>query len=117
MQKVISIHEYSLRPDVSPSQFEEAVREAQSRGLLKLPGLIGYHFVRGIKGPRAHQFSAIWIYESRFAWEALWGTVDRPKRKHEYPENWQEWEDVLLAPLLTQDPDRITFNSHEELKL
>ena len=117
MQKVISIHEYFLRSDVSPSQFEEAVREAQSRGLLTLPGLIGYHFVRGIKGPRTQQFSAIWIYESRHAWEALWGTVDRPKRKHEYPKNWQEWEDVLLAPLLTQDPDTITFNAHEELKL
>jgi hypothetical protein len=41
--------------------------------------------VRGIKGPRADQLSAIWIYESREAWEALWGTVDRPKRKQEYP--------------------------------
>jgi hypothetical protein len=117
MPKVISVHEYILKPDVPPDQFENAVREAEQRGLLALPGLVGYHFVRGIKGPRASQFSAIWIYESRVAWEALWGTVDRPKSKHEYPSNWLEWEDKILAPLLAQEPDTITFNSHEELRL
>jgi hypothetical protein len=117
MRKVISFHEYRLKPNVTFDSFEEAVREAQRRGLFTLPGLIGYHFVRGIKGPRAHQVSAIWIYESREAWEALWGTVDRPKRKYEYPRNWQEWEDFILAPLLAQDPGTITFNAHEELRL
>jgi hypothetical protein len=117
MRKGISIHEYLLKPDVSPDQFEDAVREAERRGLLTLPGLMGYHFVRGIKGSRTLQFTAIWVYESRNAWEALWGTVDMPNRKHEYPTNWQEWEDVILASLLTQDPDTISFNSHEELAL
>jgi hypothetical protein len=117
MPKIISIHEYRLKPNVTFNSFEEAVGQAQRRGLLTLPGLIGYYFVRGIKGPRADQLSAIWIYESREAWEALWGTVDRPKRKHEYPRNWQEWEGLILAPLLIQDPDTITFNAHEELRL
>lgn len=116
MGKVVSIHEYVLKPEVSPATFKTAIREAQRRGLLTLPGLVSYHFVTGIKGTRAHQFSAIWIYESRSAWEALWGTVDKPKRKHEYPKNWQDWEDAILAPLLTQDPDTITFNSYEELE-
>jgi hypothetical protein len=70
MRKVISIHEYLLKPEVSPDQFEDAVREAQRRGLLTLPGLLGYPFVRGIKGPRTLRFSAIRVYESRNAWEA-----------------------------------------------
>ena len=40
---------YILKPDVPPDQFENAVREAEQRGLLALPGLVGYHFVRGIR--------------------------------------------------------------------
>jgi hypothetical protein len=115
MPKIISIHEYILKPDVLPQQFEEAVRLAQCRGLLRLPGLIEYRFVRGIKGSHAGQFSAIWIYESRAAWEALWGTVDQPKPKDRYPANWQVWEDEILAPLLAHDPDTITFCTYEEL--
>lgn len=115
MPNVISIHEHTLKPEVLPQQFEEAVRLAQRRGLLRLPGLIEYRFIRGIKGSRAGQYSAIWIYESRNGWEALWGPVDRPKPKSQYPANWRAWEDEVLAPLLTQDSDTITFCSYEDL--
>jgi hypothetical protein len=115
MPHIISIHEYTLKSGVLPQQFEEAVRAAQRRGLFRLPGLIEYRFVRGIKGSRTGQYAAIWIYESSDAWEALWGTVDRPKSKDQYPANWQDWEDEFLAALLTQDPDTISFCSYEEL--
>ena len=115
MPKVISIHEYVLKPGVDAHQFENALRIAQGHGLFQLPGLLAYHVVKGIKGARQSQYTAIWIYESREAWEALWGSVEHPRRKHEYPANWQVWEDEILAPLLTQDPDTITFASYEEL--
>lgn len=116
MSKVISIHEYVLKPDISDDQFEQAFRDAETRGLFRMPGLVAYHFVKGIKGTRRGDYTAIWIYESRAAWEHLWGTVEHPRNKHEYPENWQVWEEAVLAPLLTQDPDTITFTSYEEIK-
>jgi hypothetical protein len=115
MPTVISIHEYVLKPGVDGRQFEDALRTAQDRGLFRLPGLLAYHVVKGIKGTRQGHYTAIWIYESREAWEALWGPVEQPRKKHEYPANWQVWEDEILAPLLSQDPDAITFTSYEEL--
>ena len=115
MPKVISIHEYVLKPGVDAHQFERALHIAQERGLFRLPGLAAYHFVKGIKGTRKGHYTAIWIYESRAAWEALWGSVEHPRSKHEYPENWQVWENEILSPLLTRDPDMIMFTSYEEL--
>ena len=50
---------------------------AQARGLLQFPGLVAYHLVQGIKGERRGQYAAIWVYDSRAAWERLWGTPGR----------------------------------------
>ena len=58
MSKIISIHEYTLRPGVDSKQFERAIQEAQQRGLLKLPGLIGHHFVKGVRGVRSVCYAA-----------------------------------------------------------
>jgi hypothetical protein len=80
-----------------------------------LPGLVEYHFGRGIKGSRTEHYAAIWIYESIQAWEKLWGSPDKPVGKANYPKNWQVWEDEILAPLLNQDPDRINYTDYEEL--
>ena len=64
-----------------------------------------YRFLKGIKGSRRGKYAAIWVYESRAAWEKLWGTPDRPVKKEDYSENWKAWEDETLAPFLTCDPD------------
>ena len=42
------------------------------RGLLALPGLVAYHFVRGIKGTRASQFGATAVFD----WQSLTGDYD-----------------------------------------
>ena len=115
MSKVISIHEYILKPGIGAEQIENAVRIAEGRGLFRLPGLVAYHFGQGIRGRREGNYAAIWIYESRMAWEALWGSVAHPRTKAEYPASWQVWEEELLAPLLVQEPDTITFTAYEEL--
>lgn len=81
MPSIMSIHEYVLKPDVEPRQFEPALATAQARGLLQLPGLVAYHFVKGLKGQRRGQYAAIWVYDSREAWERLWGTPDHPPMK------------------------------------
>lgn len=112
MEKVISIHEYELKPDVEDTAFERALRDAEHQDLFRLPGLVGHHFVKGIKGSRRGKFAALWVYESRSAWEALWGPPDQQKERADYPENWQEWEKIL-EPFLIQNPDEITFTAYE----
>jgi hypothetical protein len=110
---IVSIHHYELADGADEDAFREAVAEAERRDLFDLPGLADYQFLRGIKGDRDGAFTAVWTYESREAWEALWGPVDDPVPKDEYPERWQTWEEDLLGPLLPGDPDDIEFTSYE----
>jgi hypothetical protein len=110
--QVISVHEYELKPSVEGAQFERAFKEAEARGLFELPGLLQYHFVKGIRGVRRGKYAVIWVYESKQAWEQLWGPVDQPIPKSKYPDNWLTWENEVLAPFLRQDPDAISFTSY-----
>ena len=89
MARMISFHEYDLRPGSGAERFEQAFRAAEARGLFKLPGLTAHHFARGVKGARQDAYAAVWIYESREAWERLWGTLERPLGRAEYPEKWR----------------------------
>jgi len=116
MGRIISIHEYDLKPGISAEQFEHALRDAEARGLLQLSGLVAHHFVKGAKGVRSGAYAAVWIYESREAWEHLWGTPEHPRPPQEYPDSWKVWEEELLAPFLREHPDRIRFTAYEELK-
>ena len=117
MARIISVHEYDLKPGSNPAQFEHALRDAEARGLFDLPGLVGHHFVKGVKGARRDAYAAVWVYESREAWERLWGPLDRPRRSDEYPEKWRIWEKEFLVPILSSDPDAIRFTAYEELAL
>ena len=114
MARIISIHEYDLKPGSDPQQFEHALQSAEARGLLRLPGLIAYHFVKGLRGTRRGAYAAVWVYESREAWEQLWGAPEQPKKPQEYPDNWRIWEHEILAPFLEQHPDAIRFTAYEE---
>lgn len=115
MGRIVSIHEYELAPGVEPADFEKALREARRQRLFDLPGLREHRFLRGMKGARTGAYTAIWIYDSRAAWEALWGPLDAPRGPAQYPPNWKIWENELLAPLLAQHPDTIRFTSYEEV--
>ena len=115
MTRVVSIHENELRPGVEPAVFEHALNDAERRGLFDLPGLCEHLFLRGLKGARRGAYAALWIFESREVWEALWGPPDAPHPPSQYPEKWQVWENEILAPLLSQDPDTIRFTSYQEL--
>ena len=108
MSRIISIHEYTLRPDVSAAQFEKTVEQARKRRLFNLPGLIEYYFLKRIRGTRQTDYAAIWIYENKTAWTNLWGTMNNPVKKENYPEQWKVWENELLAP------DKIFYASYEE---
>jgi len=114
--RIVSIHEYELKPGIDAGTFERAIRAAEARGLLDLPGLVSHHFVKGIKGVRMGKYAAIWIYESRDAWQRIWGSPERPSAFHEYPKNWQIWEKEILTPFLTRLPDKVGFTAYEELE-
>ena len=115
MGKVVSVHEYELKPGVQAADFERALHDAERRGLFDLPGLSEHHFLRGLKGTRRDGYAAIWIFESREAWEELWGSPDAPRPPSHYPQKWQVWENEVLAPFLTRDPDTICFTSYQEI--
>jgi hypothetical protein len=115
MTKVISVHEYILKTDVTEDQFMDAIQAAHDRNLFQLPGLEEVHFLYGIKGRRLGQYGALWIYESREAWEQLWGTPNHPRSKEDYPESWKIWEDEILAPILDRDPDQIEHTAYERI--
>jgi hypothetical protein len=115
MAKLISIHEYILNENVTGMQFEKAIEYACSLGLFDLPGLIDHRFLKYIRGTRQVQYAAIWIYADRESWEKLWGPVNNPIKKEDYPGKWKIWENEILTPLLAQDPDKIYFASFEEL--
>ena len=116
MGRVVSIHEYELKAGVSVEQFEQVLRDAEASGLLKLPGLVAHYFLKGAKGVRRGAYAAVWIYESRAAWEYLWGTTEDPRLPQDYPDTWKVWEQELLAPFVRDDPDAISFTAYEELK-
>ena len=44
MARVISIHEYDLKPGVALAAFERAIRDAERRDLFGLAGLVEHHF-------------------------------------------------------------------------
>ena len=115
MSKVISIHEYILKPGASERRFVKAILNARERGLLRLPGLVDYYLVNGIRGFRNGLYAAVWIYGSKEAWESLWGPIDKPLSKTDYPQNWKVWENEVLFPFLDQDPDQIKFTSCQQL--
>jgi hypothetical protein len=115
MPKVISIHEYELKPDAAAVAFERAIHDAQRHGLLGLTGLVEHYFLKGLKGMRQGAYAAVWVFESREVWEALWGTLESPRQPAEYPKAWRVWEDEILAPFLSGHPDTIRFTSYEEL--
>lgn len=110
---IVTIHHYELADSATEEDFLEAVRKAEDEGLFGLPGLIEYQFLRGIKGTRTNEYAALWTYESREEWRELWGSVEDPVSKGDYPAKWNRWEDELLAPILSGPPDSIDYTSYE----
>lgn len=114
---IISVHEYTLKPDTDQEKFEETITDAKSRGLFDLSGMKEYHFLKGIRGTRKNKYTAIWIYENEEAWFGIWGPEGNAVSKVSYPNSWKIWEDEILAPYLAEDPDTINFTSYRKLEV
>lgn len=94
-------------------QLRATAKEAAERGLFELPGLVRWWFGERIKGQLPGRASSFWVYESRAAWEALWGTPEDPASPGDYPELWVIWEQEYLGPLLDRSADAIEFGSYQ----
>jgi len=115
MERIISVHEYVLKPDAEAARFEAAVRRAEAAGWLEVPGLIAHYFLKGIRGYREGAYAMIWIYENQEAWARIWGPAEHPVSKKQYPANWIRWEEEVLAPFLSALPEKIRFTSYRQL--
>jgi hypothetical protein len=112
MPRIISVHQYKLKPDADPQSFEIAYRQAKTDGLFNLPGLVESYLVKGIRGERGGDYAAIWVYESQESWESLWGSVGSPLSPSDYPHTWSIWENEILNRFLDEHPDEIQFTSY-----
>ena len=115
MGRIISIHEYDLKPEVDMSQFESTFRDAEARGLLQLPGLVAHHFVKGAKGVRRGAYAALWIYESREAWERLWAPPSIPGPRESIRTAGGSGRRSFLLPFSRTTRTVFRFTSYEEL--
>ena len=116
MPRVICVHEYVLKEEITGIEFEHAVHIAQQRRLFELPGMTSWSFLRGLRGEHQNAYAAIWIYDSLQSWEALWGSLDQPVPTAAYPKSWKIWEQEVLAPLLDRPPDEIDFTAYIEVQ-
>jgi hypothetical protein len=90
------------------------VRRLRLQGLPALAGLTELHLLRGIKGAPRGRFAALWVYESRQAWDRLWSPPDQPLPPTGFLSSWRAWEEGL-RPFLDAEPDRIAFTVYEEV--
>ena len=115
MARVISIHEYDLKPGVDLAALRARYPRRGAARPFRPRGPRRASFLRGIKGARRDAYSAVWVFESREVWEKLWGTPEAPRPPAEYPKEWAVWENDILAPFLVRHPDTTRFTSYEEL--
>lgn len=115
MAPVLSLHSYQLAAGVDASELARAFARARAQGLFDLPGLLEVRLLHGIRGQQKGEWAALWIYESRQAWQALWGPVEEPHGPADYPQAWRRWERELLAPLLDRDPDTIILTAYQQV--
>ena len=115
MARVISVHEYELPRGVLPAEFSAAIAAARERGLFEVPGLMAVRFARTLRTRRRQTYAAMWVYESREAWEALWTSSGQPVPMDARTGAWPGWENEILASLLEHEPNTISYTAYEEL--
>jgi hypothetical protein len=115
MARVISVHEYELPRGVEAAEFAAAIAAARERGLFDVSGLMAVHFARTLRTRRRQTYAAMWVYESREAWDALWKSSGQPDPEDARTGAWPEWESDILARILDHEPNTISYTAYEEL--
>jgi hypothetical protein len=112
MARIVAVHELDLKPGVDRAEFEWVVREATVGLEREMPGLQQRLFLRGYKAARKGEYAMLWVFESRDALEAMFGTEDDPKPG---PEAFVRYEAAIGPYLAAARPDLIRFTDYEEI--
>ena len=115
MTRVISVHEYELPRGVEGAEFAAAIAAARARGLFQVPGLMAVRFARTLRTRRRQTYAAMWVYDSREAWDALWQASGQPDPEDARTGAWPEWESDILARILDREPNTISYTAYEEI--
>ena len=112
MARIVAVHELDLKPGVDRAEFERVVRES-TRGLDRaMPGLRQRLFLLGYKAARKGEYAMLWVFESRAALEAMFGTEHDPKPG---PEAFVRYEAAIGPYLAAARPELIRFTDYEEI--
>jgi len=114
MNKIFSLHIYPLKKGIRADDFHRIVLEYLEREFAGFPGLLEWTLLNGIKGEHEGKYGILWVYSSRTSWERIWGPVDHPKTREDYPSQWKSWE-TFLSTLLDREPDKILFTTFEQV--
>jgi hypothetical protein len=112
MARIVALHELDLKPGVDRREFERAVRAATAGLEREMPGLVERMFLLGYKAARKGEYAMLWVFESRDALEALFGTEDEPSPG---PAAFVRYEAAIAPYLSAPRPDLIRFTDYEEI--
>jgi hypothetical protein len=112
MARIVALHELELKPGVDRREFEESVRAATVGLAGEMPGLVERIFLLGYKAARKGEYAMLWVFESRAALEALFGTEEEPSAG---PAAFVRYEAAIGPYLSAPRPDLIRFTDYEEI--
>jgi hypothetical protein len=112
MARIVAVHELDLKPGVDRAEFERVVRAASAGLEREMPGLVERLFLLGYKSARKGEYAMLWIFESRTALEAMFGTEAAPRPG---PDAFVRYEAAIGQYLSADRPDLIRFTDYEEV--
>lgn len=112
MARIVAVHELDLKPGVDRAEFERVVHAASGGLEQHMPGLAERLFLLGYKAARKGEYAMLWIFQSRAALEAMFGTEEDPKPG---PDAFVRYEAAIGPYLSAARPDLIRFTDYEEI--
>jgi hypothetical protein len=112
MGRIVAVHELDLQPGIDRREFERVVSEATAGLERAMPGLQQRLFLLGYKAARKGEYAMLWVFESRAALEAMFGTEADPKPG---PDAFVRYEAAIGPYLAAPRPDLIRFTDYEEI--
>jgi hypothetical protein len=110
--RIVAVHELELKAGVDPDAFERVVRKELTDLGLHMPGLVERRFLRGYKGAREGGYAMLWVFESRTALEAMFGSPERPEAG---PDAFVRYEAAIGPFLAAPRPDLIRYTDYLEI--
>jgi hypothetical protein len=112
MPRVVAVHELDLKPGADRAAFESVVRREIVDLGQRMPGLVERRFLIGYRAARKGAYAMLWVFESRAALEALFGTEADPRPG---PDAFVRYEAAIAPYLAAPRPDLIRYTDYLEI--